>query len=31
MNIRGNKKIRIAVIIILIISAVAFFVMVEPA
>lgn len=31
MNIRGNKKVRIAVIVILIIIAVAFFVMIEPA
>ncbi len=31
MSIRGNKKVRIAVIIVLLLMAIAFFVMVEPA
>ncbi len=31
MSIRGNKKVRIAVIIVLLLIAIAFFVMVEPA
>ncbi len=31
MSIRGNKKVRIAVIVVLLLIAIAFFVMVEPA
>ncbi len=31
MNIRGNKKVRLAVIVILLLIAIALFVMIEPA